>query len=469
MDLEDLQRREAEPWFDPEGFLLAERDDRLVGFHWTKVHGGEGSDHRHPDGPHAHEGHGHDPIGEVYVVGVDPDGRAAPRRGADPRRAAAPARPGAARRDALCRGGQRRRGAGLPELGFTRWETDVMFSRNVSPADPWPARPADTGDPLFTLRSPTSANASCPVPSVRCDTPTTQTSWRDDTVKLTASPRLPAPSSPAAGARRLRRQQRLDRLGRFAGSASSGSARLSGTISGAGSTAQQAAMQAWMAGFQGANPDATDQLRPRRLRRRPHPVHRRRRRLRRQRRLAQGRRAHQGDDPLRDGDASRCRSTSRPIAVVYNLQGVDDLQLSPSTIAKIFASKITNWNDPAIAADNPGVKLPDHRDHPGAPVGQVRHHPELHRLPQQGGAGRLAVPGRRHVADPGRRGRAGHVRRRRRGQGGRTARSATPTRARPVTWRRQGQGRRRLRACPPPTAAAKVLEISKPTPGRPRR
>ena len=45
---------------------------RLVGFHWTKVHGGEGDHHRHPDGPHAHEGHGHDPIGEVYVVGVDP-------------------------------------------------------------------------------------------------------------------------------------------------------------------------------------------------------------------------------------------------------------------------------------------------------------------------------------------------------------------------------------------------------------
>ncbi len=47
-----------------------------------------------------------------------------------------------------------------------------------------------------------------------------------------------------------------------------------------------------------------------------------------------------------------------PITVAYNAP-VDKLQLSPDTIAKIFQAQITNWNDPAIAADNPGAKLPD--------------------------------------------------------------------------------------------------------------
>jgi mycothiol synthase len=62
--LEDLRVRMAEPWFDPDGFLLAvDRDGELLGFHWTKVHGA----HRDGAGEHPHE-----PIGEVYVLGVDP-------------------------------------------------------------------------------------------------------------------------------------------------------------------------------------------------------------------------------------------------------------------------------------------------------------------------------------------------------------------------------------------------------------
>jgi phosphate transport system substrate-binding protein len=48
-----------------------------------------------------------------------------------------------------------------------------------------------------------------------------------------------------------------------------------------------------------------------------------------------------------------------PITVSYNLSGVDQLQLSPDTLAKIFQADIKNWNDPAIKTDNPDATLPD--------------------------------------------------------------------------------------------------------------
>ena len=48
-----------------------------------------------------------------------------------------------------------------------------------------------------------------------------------------------------------------------------------------------------------------------------------------------------------------------PIAVVFNLEGVDSLNLTPEVIAGIFSGDITNWNDPAIAEHNPDADLPD--------------------------------------------------------------------------------------------------------------
>jgi phosphate transport system substrate-binding protein len=58
------------------------------------------------------------------------------------------------------------------------------------------------------------------------------------------------------------------------------------------------------------------------------------------------------------GDAINLPMAPGPIAVGYNLPGVNSLNLSASTLAKIFSGKIVKWNDPAIAKDNPGASLP---------------------------------------------------------------------------------------------------------------
>lgn len=143
----DLARRTSERWFDPAGFFLAERDGRLVGFHWTKVHGGSPAETHGDIGPHEHSAHGHDPIGEVYVLGVDPSergtgiGQALTLLGLCHLRALGlsqvmlyvdESNPSAIRL--------------YESLGFTRWDTDVMYARDrAAPAAVPASAPATAG------------------------------------------------------------------------------------------------------------------------------------------------------------------------------------------------------------------------------------------------------------------------------------------------------------------------------------
>jgi phosphate transport system substrate-binding protein len=64
------------------------------------------------------------------------------------------------------------------------------------------------------------------------------------------------------------------------------------------------------------------------------------------------------DARCKTGKALDLPMVGGPIAIIYNLKGVDNIQLSPKTIAGIFAGKIKTWNDPAIAKENSGAKLP---------------------------------------------------------------------------------------------------------------
>jgi phosphate transport system substrate-binding protein len=142
---------------------------------------------------------------------------------------------------------------------------------------------------------------------------------------------------------------------------SSGGAKLSGTLNGAGSSAQEAAQGAWQSGFQTANSDVTVNYDP----------------VGsgggREQFLAGGVDFAGSDSYLADDELAKSKTTCNgqtaievpdyvsPIAIVYNLAGVDKLQLSAKTAAGIFSGKITKWNDPAIKADNPGATLPgDH-------------------------------------------------------------------------------------------------------------
>lgn len=141
--------------------------------------------------------------------------------------------------------------------------------------------------------------------------------------------------------------------------AASGDSDLTGTLNGAGASSIQSATDAWKQGFQTANSAVTvnydsvgsgggrEQF------------------------IAggvsfAGSDAYLSDEELpaaqercEGGDVLELPMYVSPVAVIYHLEGVDDLKLSASTIGAIFAGDVTTWNDPAIAEDNPDADLPN--------------------------------------------------------------------------------------------------------------
>ena len=123
----DLDLREREPWFDPDGFFLAERGGKLIGFHWTKIH--EAPDHEARDlEAQDQETRAHEPIGEVYVVGVAPEARGTGLGRALTLVGLRYLRSRGLFQVMLYVDESNTAAIGLYEsLGFTHWDTDVMY------------------------------------------------------------------------------------------------------------------------------------------------------------------------------------------------------------------------------------------------------------------------------------------------------------------------------------------------------
>ncbi|GAA4694570.1 phosphate ABC transporter substrate-binding protein PstS [Promicromonospora umidemergens] len=131
-----------------------------------------------------------------------------------------------------------------------------------------------------------------------------------------------------------------------------------GSFRGAGASSQEAAMEAWISGFQEQHPDAAIEY---------DPVGSGDGRED----FLAGKTAFGASDvalsdeemaasgPACDGgNAIDLPVYISPIAVAFNLEGIDRLNLSSDLIARIFTGQITTWDDPAIVAANPEAKLP---------------------------------------------------------------------------------------------------------------
>ena len=108
---------------------------------------------------------------------------------------------------------------------------------------------------------------------------------------------------------------------------------------------------------------------------------------------------------------SRSLTTSRRSRSSTTCPGVEELKLNPDTLAKIFNQEIENWNDPAIAKDNPGVELPDTRIVPVNRSDESGTTENFTDYLVQGGAQRVDARSERRMAGEGRRSRLRHLRR----------------------------------------------------------
>jgi phosphate transport system substrate-binding protein len=145
-----------------------------------------------------------------------------------------------------------------------------------------------------------------------------------------------------------------------AGNEDTGSGGSTKTLAGGGATSQAKAQSLWRANYQGMHSDTTityDEVGSGDGRKG----------------FISGAYAFAGSDSYMKDDEGELTSAKQhcdgedpievpayvsPIAVAFNLPGIDKLNMSAETIAKIFSGKITKWNDPAIAEDNKGVNLP---------------------------------------------------------------------------------------------------------------
>lgn len=136
---------------------------------------------------------------------------------------------------------------------------------------------------------------------------------------------------------------------------------LSGQLAGIGASSMKVAQENWIAKFQTANPGVTINYAPDGS--------------------GAGREAFQGGgadfagsdrafkpEENKAGAFGKCAADSvaldlpvyvSPIAVIFNLEGVKELNLTPAVLAGIFKGEITKWNDPKIAGLNSGATLPD--------------------------------------------------------------------------------------------------------------